>query len=211
MIVAMRETPKTEQMAIHTGGTMVSVKIAFGLIIGLLLLICVSNVLAQENSSRKDFDQFKKLFVGGEWSYRAKMTNAAGEVTFEGSDVRTFTSGMRGNYLIENVFNLEGGERIHVAIQLAGFDRNTGLVHLSQFWPWQATKLGDVTARLHTQADGLLRLIGTARPADQDHPVIDINCGFTTKNRYECVAMSTNEGDVTYQSNHEIFERRSPP
>ena len=190
---------------------MVSVKIAIWLTIGLLLMTCISDVLAQESASRKDFEQFKKLFVGGEWSYQTKMTNSAGEITFEGSDVRIFTTGMRGNYLVENVFNLENGERIHVAIQLAGFDRNTGRVHLSQFWPWQATKLGDVIADLHHQPNGLLRLTGTARPVDQDNPVIDINCEFTTKNRYECVAMSTNEHNVTYQSNHETFVRRSPP
>ena len=165
--------------------------------------------LAQDDHPGLDaFQQFFSPFPGHEWLYHTKMTSPDGATIYEGTDVRRYRSGMRGRFVIEDVYSIEDdGSETHVAVQLMGFDVNSGEIRLSAFWPWQAALLGDVTAEIGTGDHGETFLTGNARPLGKENFVIEFGCGFVDEDIYVCRSM-TYDGAIAYESNVETYTRR---
>jgi hypothetical protein len=173
----------------------------------LLTLLVGSSASAAEDSDL--FHRFADQFVGSDWDYHTRMMSAAKDVTFDGSDIRSFRYGMRGNFLIADVYAEENGQRTHVAVELAGWDRQQERLQLAQYWPWQASRLGDVRAKLRVQSSGAIGLNATARPAGQDFPRLDIACEMLDADTYRCETQTTTKSGETFLSNVETSRRRA--
>ena len=165
---------------------------------------------AQDINAHLDrFHAFVSPLIGGEWSYHTRMTGPDGKVVFEGTDFRSFEHGMRGRFVIENVYHeTEEGVREHAAVQLMGVDLESGRLHLAQYWPWQATRLGDVVAEIRPGDDeNSSELRGEARAVGTDYPVIRFECRFTSAERYQCESRTYPEEGQPYSSNTETYTR----
>ena len=68
-----------------------------------------------------------------EWVYHTRMTGPDGKVAFDGEDSRQYRLGVRGRFLIEDVFRADGE---HVGIQLYGLNVQTGDIHVPQYWSY---------------------------------------------------------------------------
>ena len=167
-------------------------------------------VSAQETTpSEQAFRDFFATFVASEWDYHTRMTGPDGETRYETTDIRTYRFGMRNRFVIEDVYaSDDGGDRILSGVQLIGLDAESGTLHISQFWPWQPTLLGDVTARIEAAGGGRPGIVGVARPAGQDHPTYNFECEFQSDDVFRCVTEATPETGERYRSNVETFTRR---
>ena len=114
-------------------------------LVPLALSIASSVAFAEELTTDEMFRSVFDRFIGDEWLFHIEMYDAEGNVSFSGVDVRRFEYGIGGAFLIENVYRPE--DDAHIGIQLIGLDRQSGTIHLSTFFPWQATALADVSGR----------------------------------------------------------------
>ena len=114
-------------------------------LVPLTLLIASSTAIGEQSPADERFRSVFDPFVGDEWLFHIEMYDAEGNVSFAGVDVRRFEYGVGGTFLIESVFRPE--DDAHIGIQLIGLDRQAGTIHLSTFFPWQATALADVSGR----------------------------------------------------------------
>ena len=161
------------------------------------------------NVHKQQFHAFFSPLLEGEWIYHSRMTDEDGDVLFDGTDIRQYSFGVRGNFLIENVFQEdENGGRTHIAIQLIGLDTGTGEVHWSSYWPWQATKIADASGEIQLEANGAYKLTATARPARQDFPVFSLMCQMENTDAYKCTTSAKASDGTDYTSNVETFTRR---
>ena len=118
----------------------------------LAMLAFAYSAIAQDTSADEAFHSVFDRFVGEEWLFHIEMYDADGNVSFSGVDVRRFQFGVGGTFLIENVYRTE--DDAHIGIQLIGLNRQNGTIHLSTFFPWQATALAEVSGRF-TGTDGI--------------------------------------------------------
>ena len=160
----------------------------------------------EENT--RQFHDFFAPFMQGDWNYSTQMTDQNGKTLFEGTDVRRYKFGVRGNFVIEDVYAEEDGALVHTGLQLIGLNAETGTLHMAAYWPWQATKIGDVDAEFVTQKDGNKGISGIARPAGQKFPRLNFDCSYLPDNRFHCTTLTTNEDGQSYISNQEIFSPR---
>ncbi len=180
----------------------------------LIATVCCTfsfNASAQDiDAATKKFHDFFAPFLGGDWNYHTHMTDAQGDTVYEGTDIRRYRPGVRGRFVIENVFaESDTGELTHIGIQMIGLDADTGNIHISAFWPWQATMLGDVVATIGKQADGSNGISGIARAVGQTFPELRFNCSYLDNDELHCRTITTTEDGKSFQSNVETFTRRN--
>ena len=183
--------------------------------IAVAYLALATNPAAQEERTgisehQREFQDFFRTLTTSGWTYHTRMTGPDGKTQFEGEDFRTYRFGVRGRFVIEDVYHVnEDGECTHAGIQLVGVDADTGQLNISQFWSWQPTILGDVGARLVDDGSGTRRLTGIARPAGLPHPTLSFECAFQNDDLLRCVTDTETEDGVRFRSNVETFSRRA--
>ena len=163
---------------------------------------------AEDNPALHEFQQFMSPFLDGEWSYTTRMTDEAGAVTFEGTDLRRYRRGMRNRYIIEDIYHEDGGEPQHVAVHLIGFDVPSGTIRISLFWPWQGTSIAEVNATIVAGDSGSKKMQFIVSIPGQEFPKTDFTCQFDDAGDYRCEAYATTADGTRYKSNEEVFTRR---
>ena len=101
--------------------------------LAVLLLIALQQGYAAEPDQLSRFQTFFAPLLEGEWVYHTRMTGPDGKVAFDGEDSRQYRLGVRGRFLIEDVFRADGE---HVGIQLYGLNVQTGDIHVPQYWSY---------------------------------------------------------------------------
>ena len=172
----------------------------------LILLPAAVPEAAEATSPDERFRWTFDRFVGEDWLFHIELYDAAGEVTFSGTDVRRFRYGIGGVFLIENVYRLE--DEVHVGLQLIGLDRQAGTIHLSTFFQWQPTALADVVGRF-TEAGGIE---GTSTAELPDGTAVSerFQCEWVD-DRWTCSSFVIEADGAERLSNRNYYCRRSDP
>ena len=174
----------------------------------LLVSFALLTGVAQADDSVSAQDQFHTTFdrfIGEDWLFHIELFDAEENLTFKGVDIRRFEFGVGGTFVIENVYRME--DEAHIGIQLIGFNRQAGSIHLSTFFPWQATALADTEARF---IDGGVEGTSHALLPDGSEVNARFACSWIN-DRWTCESRVINPDGSERLGDRNYYCRRSDP